>query len=306
MRFAYCALFGNRIIHHAVVEFPNQSAILTELPYIPGCVQSSSTIYPYKIRTGSILVQKSLDSLFFLIITAIAAAAFFIKGLTGFGPALIFIPAGALFFAPQSVIVASSFLDLIAGLLMWRTVRSVQSVPFLAGIIAAMAAGTAAGVFLLSYFPADTFGVLLGLAIFILGLWFAVFRTKMTLGKLEAQLPEKCDRKDIGFAGASGVLGGLFGISGPPIIWHLGRRFQMHVFRDLLIVVFVFAAVARIVSFSIAGLVTTEAVTFFAAGMPGLLAGLYIGNRVFLKIDEVLFSRVVGTVLILFAVLLII
>jgi len=49
------------------------------------------------------------------------AAAFFIKGLTGFGPALIFIPAGALFIALQPIIVASSFLDLVAGLIMWRT-----------------------------------------------------------------------------------------------------------------------------------------------------------------------------------------
>ena len=246
-----------------------------------------------------------MDSHFFLILPAIAAAAFFIKGLTGFGPALIFIPIGALFFAPQSIIVASSFLDLMAGLIMWRTVRSVQSVPFMAGLVAAMAAGTVAGVFLLSYVPADTFRVLLGMAVFILGLWFALFRTKASFGRLRERLPEKCSHKDIGFAGASGLLGGLFGISGPPIIWHLGRQFQMVAFRDVLIVFFVFGAIARIISFSVAGLVTSETLMFAGAGVPGLLIGLYFGTRVFFKIDEGVFSRIVGVALIAFAILII-
>lgn len=247
-----------------------------------------------------------MDSYFFLILPAIAAAAFFIKGLTGFGPALIFIPVGALFFAPQSIIVASSFLDLAAGLIMWRTVRTVQSVPFMLGIVAAMAVGTVAGVFLLSYVPADTFRVLLGVAVFILGLWFAVLRTKASFDRLQDQLPEKCSRKDLGYAGASGVLGGLFGISGPPIIWHLGRQFQMSTFRDLLIVFFVFAAIARIISFSVAGLVTYETMMFTAAGLPGLLIGLYLGTRVFFRIDETVFSKTVGAALIAFAILIII
>ncbi len=247
-----------------------------------------------------------MDSYFFLIIPAIAAAAFFIKGLTGFGPALIFIPVGALFFAPQSIIVASSFLDLLAGLIMWRTVRSVQSVPFMLGLVAAMAAGTVAGVLLLSYVPANTFRVLLGMAVFILGLWFAVFRTKASFDRLQVQLPDTCSRKDLGFAGASGVLGGLFGISGPPIIWHLGRQFQMGTFRDLLIVFFVFAAIARIISFSVAGMVNYETMMYAAAGIPGLLIGLYLGTRVFFRIDEAVFSKTVGVALIAFALLLVI
>jgi len=247
-----------------------------------------------------------LDSYFFLILPAIAAAAFFIKGLTGFGPALIFIPVGALFFAPQSIIVASSFLDLLAGLIMWRTVRSVQSVPFMTGLVAAMVVGTVAGVFLLSYVPAQTFRVLLGMAVFILGLWFAVFRTKASFDRLQEHLPDKCSRKDLGFAGASGVLGGLFGISGPPIIWHLGRQFRMVAFRDVLIVFFVFGAIARIIAFSVAGLVTSETMIYAAAGMPGLLIGLYFGTRVFFKIDETVFSKAVGAALIAFAILLIV
>ena len=247
-----------------------------------------------------------MDSHFFLILPVIAAAAFFIKGLTGFGPALIFIPVGALFFAPQSIIVASSFLDLMAGLIMWRTVRSVQSAPFMTGLVAAMAVGTVAGVFLLSYVPADTFRVLLGVAVLILGLWFALFRTKASFDRLQDQLPQKCSRKDLGFAGASGVLGGLFGISGPPILWHLGRQFQMVAFRDALIVFFVFGAIARIISFSIAGLVTTETLMFAGAGIPGLLIGLYFGTRVFFKIDESVFSKAVGVALVAFAILLVV
>ena len=237
---------------------------------------------------------------------AIAAAAFFLKGLTGFGPALIFIPVGALFFAPQSIIVASSFLDLLAGLIMWRAIRSVQSIPFMLGIVTAMVVGTVAGVFLLSHVPTETFRVLLGVAVFILGLWFAVLRTKASFDRLQEQLPEKCSRKDLGFAGASGVLGGLFGISGPPIIWHLGRQFQMSTFRDLLIVFFVFAAIARIVSFSVAGLVNYETMMYAAASIPGLLIGLYLGTRVFFRIDEAVFSKTVGAALIAVALLLIV
>lgn len=247
-----------------------------------------------------------MDSILFLLLTAIAAVAFFLKGLIGFGPALIFIPVGALIFNPQSIIVASSFLDLIAGVIMWRSVKSVQSVPFLLGIVAAMAIGTIAGVFLLSYFPTETFKILLGIVVFILGMWFAVFRTKETYDRLQNQLPEKCSRKDIGYAGLAGMSGGLFGISGPPIIWHLGKQFQMSVIRDLLIVFFVFAAIARVILFSAAGMVTHETMLFTAAGIPGLLIGLYLGTRVFLRINESVFSKTAGVALIAFAILLIV
>ncbi|MDG5766256.1 sulfite exporter TauE/SafE family protein [Balneolales bacterium ANBcel1] len=245
-----------------------------------------------------------MDISIFLILPALATIAFFVKGLTGFGPALIFIPVGALLFAPQPIIVASSFLDLAAGLIMWRTVGSIRKVPFLAGIIGAMAAGTVIGVFLLTWVPADTYRFLLGLVVLLLGLWFALFRSRIHQDRLRNQLPDTCDRKDIGFSTLAGVLGGLFGISGPPILWHLGRRFRMNTFRDLLIVVFVFAAVARIVSFSAAGLVTTESALYAAASAPGLFAGLYLGQKVFLRIDEALFSRSVGAVLVVFAFLL--
>lgn len=247
-----------------------------------------------------------MDSYFFLILPAITAAAFFLKGLTGFGPALIFIPVAALIFEPHSIIVASSFLDLIAGVILWRTVRSVQSIPFLLGIVTAMVMGTVVGVYLLSSFPTETLRNLLGIVVFILGLWFAVFRSKTSFDQLQEHLPGKCNRKDIGYSALAGISGGLFGISGPPIIWHLGKQYQMNAFRDLLIVFFVFAAISRIVSFSVAGMVTHEAVMYVIAGVPGLFIGLYFGTKVFLKIDEATFSKSVGAALIAFAILLVI
>ncbi len=247
-----------------------------------------------------------MDSYFLLILPAIAVVAFFLKGLTGFGPALIFIPIGALIFDPQSIIVASSFLDLTAGLIMWRRVRSVQSIPFLLGIVVAMSIGTVFGVYLLSAFPTETFRILLGIAVLILGLWFAVFRSRTSFGQLKERLPEKCNRKDIGYSAFAGISGGLFGISGPPIIWHLGKQYRMSTFRDLLIVFFVFAAIARIISFSVAGMVNYETMMYTVAGIPGLFIGLYFGTKVFLKIDEAMFSKAVGIALIAFAILLVV
>ncbi|MDI6403099.1 TSUP family transporter [Balneolaceae bacterium ANBcel3] len=246
-----------------------------------------------------------MESYVLLIIPLIAAVAFYIKGLTGFGPALIFIPLGALIISPQPVIVASSFLDLLAGLIMLRTVQQVKRYSFLTGIIVAMAAGTVAGVYLLSVVPSETLRFLLGGLVLFLGVWFALFRMSGTQEQRLDQLPDRCNKKDLGYSILAGLSGGFFGISGPPVIWHLGRRFQMAAFRDVLIVVFVFAAIVRILLFTAAGLVTLDSMKVVALAIPGLLAGLLLGNRAFLTINEVIFSRVVGTILILLSIMLI-
>ena len=243
-----------------------------------------------------------MNDYYILLLPVIAFAAFFLKGLTGFGPALLVIPLGSLLFPPYAILVASSFLDLIAGSLLYRTARTETKRGLLFGLVISMVLGTFLGTYALSSVPVENYKVLLGIAVILLGGWFAFLRPNTASDHLRDTLPEDCDRHDLGCSFLAGMSGGLFGVSGPPIIWHFGRRYRKTAFRDLLIVFFAFAAMARVFSFSVAGIVGREAVPYTLASLPGLVIGLYLGNKAFLKIDETRFSQAVGLLLMVIAV----
>jgi uncharacterized membrane protein YfcA len=98
-----------------------------------------------------------------------------------------------------------------------------------------------------------------------------------------------------------GFCGGLFGISGPPIIWQFGRKFAKHAFRQTLVPIFFAAALARTVTYGCTGLVTTQVLLYVLSALPGLFLGIYLGNKVFFRISEAWFNRVAGLVLIIVA-----
>lgn len=238
-----------------------------------------------------------MDLYFPLLLSGIAFFAFFLKAITGFGPAIILISLASLFLSPKDVIATSAILDFIAGSILFRGEGARSEPKFLLSITGAIVLGTVIGALGLSHIPAQTYIPLLGAAILSLSIWFAVFRGRSGASTLRSTLPSQCDLQDLGFSFLGGLSGGLFGISGPPIIFHLGRRYSKDAFRGILITIFLLAAVARIASYAAAGMVSGEVLKFVAYCVPGQLLGLYIGRRAFLKISEQVFSRAVAVLL---------
>lgn len=238
----------------------------------------------------------------YLILPFIAFLAFLVKAVSGFGPAIVVVALGSLFVASRAIIPASAILDMIAGAALLRTDWSRDGMGFWLPLALTIAVGSVAGSVFLKVIPPASFRVVLASAILMLGIWFFLYRGRTDGSDLLHSLPIKPSFSDYGFTLLAGFLGGLLGISGPPIIWHFGRKFSKEVFRRALIPIFLAASIARVVSYTSLGLVDGKVLLYVFFCIPGLLMGIYLGNRIFSSLSEGTFSRVIGWLLVLVAI----
>ena len=95
-----------------------------------------------------------------------------------------------------------------------------------------------------------------------------------------------------------GVLNGLFaGVTGLPglivTIWSQLRGWPKDVQRTVFQPVMLAAIVMNAVTLSLAGAVTTETVKLYVLGLPSLLAGLWSGFKLYGKLDDTAFRKVI-------------
>ena len=99
---------------------------------------------------------------------------------------------------------------------------------------------------------------------------------------------------DIGIGFLNGLLGGLTGLAGiiGPIWCKLRgwpKDVQRTVFQPVILAAFVLSAI----SLSIAGAVTAETIKLYLYGLPLLLAGMWIGLRLYGHLDDAAFRKVI-------------
>jgi uncharacterized membrane protein YfcA len=105
----------------------------------------------------------------------------------------------------------------------------------------------------------------------------------------------------------SGVLTGLFGTGGPPLIfyYHL-KGVDKTTFRSSLMAIFLLMTFVRMPSYAAFGLVTGPRMWSALAVIPAVLLGAWIGYRIHLRIEEAAFRRLVSAALVLIGVLLLV
>lgn len=103
----------------------------------------------------------------------------------------------------------------------------------------------------------------------------------------------------------SGLLGGLFGIGGPPvIIYYQLSGVDKTVFRASLMAIFLFIAVIRVPSYIVGGLITEPRLWSALAVAPAVLLGAFAGSHIHIHLSESRFRRIVSAGLVLIGVLL--
>jgi uncharacterized membrane protein YfcA len=224
------------------------------------------------------------------LVLCILMSAYFIRGITGFGSALISVPLLALSQPLQFAVPLVLALDFTASLVLgglnlkqanWGEIKML--LPF--GMI-----GACVGAYALVTLP--TAPVLATLAAFTM---FFGFRNIFGLQPV-GQLPRK-------WAIAAGLTGGatgaLFGASGPPYIMYLTRRLQdKGEVRATFSWLFAIDGGFRLALFLFAGLLLdTKLQIAYALGLIPMAAGLYIGNKVHLDMTSEGMLRVVGALL---------
>jgi uncharacterized protein len=105
---------------------------------------------------------------------------------------------------------------------------------------------------------------------------------------------------DAGIGLANGVLAGLTGLPGFIItVWCQLRGWKKDFQRAVFQPVMLAAIAANVVSLGIAGAITADVMRLYVIGLPAMLAGLWIGFKLYGKLDDAAFRKVILVLLLL-------
>ncbi len=223
--------------------------------------------------------------------------AYFLKGLSGFGPALVFVPTMGLLLGPRIALVTSTFVDLLVGLGMLMTLRyQREDWHLISKMVGFMAAGTLVGAFLAGYIRPHVVLGLIGLFVVFFGVNFIAFDLPLPprlLGTRFFQLGTGC--------AIGGLSGGLVGISGPFILAVTRPAMDKARFRRVLVAFFLCEGALRLAVYGAVGMWSLEVGRLAVVACPAVILGLLIGFRAHLSMGERKFNLILGGVLVLIA-----
>ena len=221
---------------------------------------------------------------------AILLAAYFIRGITGFGSGLVSVPLLALFLPLQFVVPLILLLDftasIVIGGLHFKRVRWDEIgilIPF--GVI-----GVIIGTTLLVELPPEP--MLFALAGFVF-----IFALRSLLNLHGDKLISRGWAVPAALTG--GTVGALFGTGGPPYVIYLTHRIrEKSDLRATFSALFFTEGLTRIVSFLVVGLLMSSPVWIaYVAALPVMLGALYLGGRVHVGLSQAQMTRLVGVLL---------
>jgi len=195
-----------------------------------------------------------------------------VRSALGFGEALIAVPLLALVMpievaAPTAVLVSITVAFIIV-LQDWRRVH-LRSAGWL---VAATFVGIPLGLLLLKKLPESIVDIGLGVVV-------AAFSVYSLTSRRDREL--KDDRLAGVFGFAAGVLGGAYGMNGPPLaIYGSLRRWSPAHFRATLQAYFLPASLAGMAGYWIAGLWTPSVNRFYLDSLPGVLIAIFLGRAI--------------------------
>lgn len=233
----------------------------------------------------------SLGDFTFLQIGIALTAAFgasFVRGLTGFGMAILLVPVLALALLPTDAVMLGNFMSLMIGLLEIRFLA--REAERTAWTISGLVALTAPiGLLLLAVTSADVARVVIAL------IAFSAF-LGILLPRRSAEVPGIAATGSVGVI--SGLMTGYAGMPGPPVVpYYASRNLPRTVIKASMLLIFTVAAGIALIAGGIMGLLRAELAVLALILLPVILAGNRLGMMVSGKIDDILWRSCVGVVL---------
>ena len=206
-----------------------------------------------------------------ILIMLVALGASLIQSVTGFGFgifAMIFLPS-LLSFTEANLIstVLSTLTSLAVVLLTFRQVNFRNLIFPTLGCLAS----TYLAVEFISVQSNDTLKLLLGIALFLLSVYFFFFSDKIRI-------------KPTFYAGLlagviSGIMGGMFAIGGPPVvIYYMQSERDSKSYLSTISAYFVFSGIISAVSKALSGFVTDRVYLSILVGALGMIVGALLGK----------------------------
>jgi uncharacterized protein len=217
-----------------------------------------------------------------------ALGASFVRGLTGFGMAILLVPILALALPPVEAVVLGNCLSLFIGVTEFRTlVREAERSAWAIGGLVVLA--TPIGLWALHSTSADVARVMIAL------IAFSAFLA-ILLPRRESAMP---GRAATGFVGVlSGLMTGYAGMPGPPVVpYYAGRALPRVTIKASMLLIFTIAASAGIASAAWLGILRAELPLFALLMLPVILGGNRLGIKVSGRISDPVWRACVGVVL---------
>lgn len=224
-----------------------------------------------------------------LALCALAAfIAAFVRGLAGFGMAILLVPLIGLVIPPGEAVVVSNMLGLLIGLVGARKVWTAGKKS--AGVIGGFAMlFTPLGLLALFATPPEVARVLIALV--AIGAFLLVL--------LPAKPGHAPGRIETGLTGISaGLLTGFAGMPGPPVVpYYLRRPIPREVARASMLTVFLLTSIASTAAALALGLATWRDALFALLLFLPVLAGNHLGSLAFGKVSDAAWRGFVGFLL---------
>ncbi|MCZ2151857.1 MAG: sulfite exporter TauE/SafE family protein [Bryobacterales bacterium] len=205
-----------------------------------------------------------------LLVILILFAGTLVRSALGFGEALIAVPLLALVLpvevaAPTAVLVSIT-IALVIFAQEWRSVHYRSA----GWLLLSTLFGIPAGLYLLKAFPAPVVKAILGVVI-------AGFSLYSLRARRRAEW--KDDRFAWVFGWAAGVLGGAYGMNGPPlVIYGAHRGWTPERFRATLQAYFLPASIAGMGGYWAAGLWTAAVNRYYLISLPAVFGAIFLGR----------------------------
>ncbi len=230
-----------------------------------------------------------LTSVQIAVALAAALGAAFVRGLAGFGLAILLVPVLGLAIPPREAVVVANWLGLLIGLVGVRAIiGESEKTAFQISLVAVLA--TPLGVWLLAASDPALARMLIALIAF--GSFLLVLLPK----KPAHYAPGMAETGGTGLL--SGILTGFAGMPGPPVVpYYLRREIPPLLARASMMTIFLATSLAGVDAASALGVATLREPTLAAVLFPAVLLGNWLGHLAFGKISDRAWRSFTGVVL---------
>lgn len=213
-----------------------------------------------------------------LLIEIVCAVAGFLRGLTGFGLAIVLVPLISLVIPPERTVLLAILIASLGGGLGYREAWNNVDRPRILKLMLAAALAMPAGMAALFVTPPDVSRLLI--AAIAVAAFFAIAMPR-------APLPPPGDAPVILAGLVMGFMGAFAAIPGPPVIIYFVRSgIPATVSRDTMIVIFFWGPLMVALLALALGRIDQPLALLAVAGTPALMAGNAVGSRFFGKVPE--------------------
>ena len=229
----------------------------------------------------------SCTSLIYLIL--LAAGASFVQRTIGFGFG-IFIMTVLPFLMPSygEAVTLSGLLSLTSATVVMVKYLKYVTWKRMLPIAAAFVIFSTIAIFLLDRIEGQAMRVILGIMLVLISLYFSFFKDKLQ------KIIRPTKGWQFGAGTASGIMGGLFGMHGPPVVLYLiSSEPDKDHYMGLIQTYAVITNIAMLIVRAFAGYVTPAVGGAYLYGLAGLAMGVIAGNWAYRRIPGKLFTYIV-------------